>query len=180
MNVAAIFSSFVPPPMSTLTVQKTGFGSGTVTSAPTGINCGVTCSAQFPQDNMVTLTATAAPGSTFVGWSGACSGLSCTVAMNTDQTVTAQFEPAPVTLTVNTSGPGEGLVTSDPGGISCPSACTASFTRGTTVTLTPTAIGNSIFVGWRGGPCEAFGFGPCTITLNDDVPANARFERFGG
>jgi hypothetical protein len=72
-NVTAVFSVFVGPPMSTLIVQKSGAGSGTITSAPTGIDGGGRCSAQFPQDNTVTLTATAAPGSIFVGWSGACS-----------------------------------------------------------------------------------------------------------
>jgi hypothetical protein len=53
------------------------------------------------------LTASPASGSTFVGWTGACTGLSCTVTMETNKIVSAQFDLLPVfvTLTVNTSGP---------------------------------------------------------------------------
>src|SRR5437762_358954 len=62
----------------TLTVVKAGTGSGTVTSSPAGISCGVSCtadSADYDNGTVVTLTATAAGGSTFAGWSGGgCSG----------------------------------------------------------------------------------------------------------
>ncbi len=56
-------------PQPTLTVNKTGTGSGTVTSSPSGINCGSTCSAQFAQGTAVTLTAnpTAGGAATAVG-----------------------------------------------------------------------------------------------------------------
>ncbi len=73
----------------------TGTGSGTVTSAPGGINCGATCSAFYASGTMVTLTATPTGGSSFAGWSGACSGTGdCTVAMNSTTNVTATFLPA--------------------------------------------------------------------------------------
>jgi hypothetical protein len=77
----------------TLAVTKNGTGSGTVTSAPAGINCGAACSAGFNNGTEVTLTATAAGGSTFVGWSGGgCSGTgTCVVALSSDQTITATF-----------------------------------------------------------------------------------------
>jgi hypothetical protein len=184
-TVTATFTAVIPIPMSTLSVQKIGSGSGTVTSTnQAGINCGSTCSASFPTGSLVTLAATPATGSTFIGWSNGCTGTgSCDVTLTTDQAIVAQFDLVPdmVTLSVNTSGPGDGTVTSDQGGISCPNTCSASFIRGTTVvTLTATPIGNSVFVGWRGGPCEAFGTGPCMITMDDNRSANARFERFGG
>ena len=85
--------------------------------------------------------------------------------------------PAPdlLTLSVNTSGPGEGIVTSNPGGISCPSACVASFPRGTTITLTATPNQGSSFDEWRGGPCNNRS-GTCQLTMNDNQSANARFE----
>jgi hypothetical protein len=67
----------------TLSVTRAGPGSGTVTSSTGGIDCGATCSAQFEQGTSVTLTANAAWGSVFSGWSGACTGTAttCTVSM---------------------------------------------------------------------------------------------------
>jgi hypothetical protein len=75
----------------TLTVSKAGTGSGTVTGS--GINCGSTCSASYASGTSVTLTAAAASGSTFGGWSGACSGTAttCTVSMTAARSVTATF-----------------------------------------------------------------------------------------
>ena len=77
----------------TLTVSKAGTGSGTVTSSPTGITCGSTCSAPFNSNTSVTLTAVAASDSTFDSWRGAgCSGTgSCTVSITQAPNVTATF-----------------------------------------------------------------------------------------
>ncbi len=83
-----------PPPgsNSTLSVSKTGTGSGTVSSSPSGISCGATCSAAFSQGTAVTLSATPGSGSTFAGWGGACSGTgSCVVTMSADASATATF-----------------------------------------------------------------------------------------
>ncbi len=78
-----------------LNVTKASTGTGTVTSAPAGINCGATCSAFFASGTMVTLTATPTGGSIFSGWSGACSGTgTCNVTMNSTTSVTATFLPA--------------------------------------------------------------------------------------
>jgi hypothetical protein len=78
----------------TLSVSKTGAGSGTVTSSPAGINCGNSCSAAFAPATVVTLTADAASGSTFAGWSGGgCTGTgSCTVTLSASQSVSATFD----------------------------------------------------------------------------------------
>jgi hypothetical protein len=88
-------------PTVTLSVARAGTGTGTVTSAPAGINCGGTCSAGFTAGTTVTLTAAAATGSTFAGWSGGgCSGTgSCSVSMSGAQSVSATF---------NLSGSGSG------------------------------------------------------------------------
>jgi hypothetical protein len=75
----------------TYTLTVSAFGSGTVTSTPSGINCGATCSANFSSGTQVTLNATPAAGWTFAGWSGACSGTSCIVTMNSAVSVTATF-----------------------------------------------------------------------------------------
>ena len=101
---------------------------------------------------------------------------SCDVTLISDQTIIAQFDLVPdvVTLSVNISGPGNGTVTSDQGGISCPSACVASFIRGTTVTLTPIPSEGSRFDEWRGGACNNQR-GPCVVVMDDNRSANARF-----
>jgi protein MpaA len=80
----------------TLSVALAGSGSGRVTSSPAGIDCGSTCSYDYPSGIHVTLTATAAPGSSFASWSGAgCSGVgSCEVTMSAAQSVTATFDEA--------------------------------------------------------------------------------------
>jgi hypothetical protein len=79
-----------------LTVAKAGTGTGTVTSAPSGINCGSSCSLDFTSGTNVTLTATPSTGSSFAGWSGACSGGStCQVTMNQAQSAIATFALIP-------------------------------------------------------------------------------------
>ena len=82
--------------MHTLSVTRTGSGSGTVTSSPAGISCGVDCSQSYAANTSVSLTATAGPGSSFAGWSGACSGTGpCTVTMTEGQSVSAAFNLLP-------------------------------------------------------------------------------------
>jgi List-Bact-rpt repeat protein len=162
-----------------LTVAKNGTGSGGVTSAPAGINCGATCSASYDHGTVVTLTATAAAGSTFTGWSGeGCSGIgTCTVTMSQARSVTATFtqdtQPPPGhTLTVTKAGTGTGGVTSSPAGIDCGSTCSASYTSATSVTLTATATGGSTFTGWSG---DCTGTGTCTVTMSADHSVTATF-----
>jgi hypothetical protein len=80
-----------------LTVTKAGTGAGTVASSPAGIDCGTSCTAAYAYGTPVTLTATAAPGSTFAGWSGGgCSGTGpCTVALDSAMNLTATFNAVP-------------------------------------------------------------------------------------
>ena len=66
----------------TLTVTRAGTGTGGVSSSPAGIDCGADCSEIYDSGTVVTLTAAASAGSTFAGWSGACSGSgACVVTM---------------------------------------------------------------------------------------------------
>ncbi len=77
----------------TLTVVKTGLGTGTVTSSPVGISCGADCTEDYASGTTVTLTATAAVGSSFVGWSGPCTGTKkCIVSMTAAKTAFANFK----------------------------------------------------------------------------------------
>ncbi len=74
-------------------------GNGTVSGSPVGafntfIGCGSSCSAKFPQNTSVTLTATPTGSAQFVNWTGACSGSipTCTVVINADTKVQANFK----------------------------------------------------------------------------------------
>ena len=147
----------------TLTVAKAGTGSGTVTSSPAGINCGADCAEPYSPGTVVTLTAAATPtpaataGSSFAGWSGACTGTaSCSVTMSAARSVTATFNLVPYTLTVTKSGIGRGTVTSSPSGVSCGADCTESLGSGTVVSLTAVPDPDSVLVSW-GGACGGTG-----------------------
>lgn len=76
----------------TLDVSTQNDGTGVVTTAPAGIDCGTTCSHAFGYGTKVTLTATAAAGSSFAGWSGDCVGkASCILTMTAAHLVTGSF-----------------------------------------------------------------------------------------
>jgi phospholipase C len=157
-----------------------GSGQGSVTSNPSAINCGQTCSASFALGTQVTLTAATAASSYFGGWTGACSGANpiCTVALSKSEQVTATFSSAPV-LSVSLAGTGVGTVSSKPSGINCGAICNASFDPGTLVTLSETPGTNATFAGWSGGGCT--GNSPtCTVSLNASETVSATFSRNQG
>ncbi|MBI4740915.1 MAG: DUF1566 domain-containing protein [Betaproteobacteria bacterium] len=83
-----------------LSVNAADFGSGTVAGNAGGISCTTTagkisgvCSSSLVSGMSVRLTASEAAGSTFTGWSGACSGTSpaCDLTMDAAKSVTASF-----------------------------------------------------------------------------------------
>lgn len=92
-----------------LRVQASGGGSGTVTApdASPPLSCTITggalsgvCAMAYPANSAVRLVATPNGTSTFVGWSGACSGTGdCGVEMSQERTVTASFASAPTRVT---------------------------------------------------------------------------------
>jgi Divergent InlB B-repeat domain len=97
-KVFVTFVAIPPAPAGkhTVTVTPSGAGSGRVSSAPAGIDCGAACSAQFDDGASVVLTATPASGSTFSGWTGACSGTStCQLTVSSDLQVGAAFDGTP-------------------------------------------------------------------------------------
>jgi len=77
-----------------LTYTKNGAGHRTVTSNPPGIDCTGNCSAQFDANSQVNLHAEADNGSSFTGWTGACTDITpdCTITMDADKSVAARFE----------------------------------------------------------------------------------------
>jgi hypothetical protein len=171
-----------PPQTHPLTVSRQGTGSGVVVSNPAGIDCGSTCAAAYPQGTPVTLSATADPGSAFVGWSGACAGAgACVVTMDAARAVSARFDLRSYTLSITKTPVGSilGSVTSSPAGINCGLLCasaTASFPSGTVVTLSAQAAVLASFTGWRG---DCSGSGSCVLTMDADKSAIADFSLLG-
>jgi hypothetical protein len=91
-----IFTPSARPKSFTLTVSKQNSSYGSVTSSPSGINCGPACStasASFTANKNVKLTARATQGRRFVSWGGACTGGStvCIINMSDAKSVTASF-----------------------------------------------------------------------------------------
>jgi len=76
------------------------------------------------------------------------------------------------TLTVAVAGTGSGIVNSQPAGIACPTACSASFDDGTLVVVTPVPSSTSTFSGWSGG-CS--GAGACQVTMSAARSVTATF-----
>ncbi len=158
-----------------LSTFKGGSGSGTISSSPSGINCGFSCLASYASGTKVTLTAAADPGYVFTGWSGGvCSGTGqCTVTVDALKSVTAAFNQITYTLSISKSGTGSGTVTSIPYGLSCGSICSSSYVIGTSATLTATPFEGSTFTGWSGGGCT--GIGNCSLIVNGDLHITALF-----
>ena len=163
-------------PTAAVTIMSTGTGTGGVRSSPAGIDCGATCTANFPIGSLVALIATPTSDSGFTGWSGPCTGTGpCTFMVTADTTVTANFDVATYPVTIALAGNGTGTIASTPAGLSCPGTCTSTFTHGTMVTLTPTTAAGSTFLGWSGGGCT--GTGPCTLTVTSAINTSAAFAR---
>jgi len=172
-SVTAIFDS-VPTPEFHLAVARSGRGSGSVTSSPGGIDCGVACYAGFDAGTVVTLTASPSAGADFAGWSGDCAGSgACVLTMSAARIVTARFDLAAYALNVGKNGNGSGTVTSNPAGLDCGNACLANFDYGTQVTLTATPAVGSVFAGWSGA-CT--GTSICTVTMNATQTVTAAFN----
>ena len=83
--------------------------------------------------------------------------------------------PPPTSLTVAIAGTGGGTVTSNPAGITCPTTCSATFTSGSSVTLTASPAPGSTFTGWSGGVCSG-GAPTCTFTLSAAQTVTATFD----
>jgi hypothetical protein len=149
----------------TMTVQ----GNGQVTSSPGGINCGSDCTEVFPQNQAITLTATAFAPYVFDRWaSGPCANSTnpiCTIGANTGtQSVVAQFS-IPVTLAVSMVG--QGTVTSSPAGIACTSGtgtCSVNVSPSAVMVLTATPAPGYAFSSWSG--CGSVLGNQCTVPMS--------------
>jgi hypothetical protein len=83
-----------------LVVYQKGYGSGRVQSNPPGLDCSTdsgTCSAGFAWGTSLTLSATAAPGSTFSGWGDySCLGTGpCSIRVDSNRFAVVTFDAPP-------------------------------------------------------------------------------------
>lgn len=115
-SAKSIYDAFAAVPLLTYTLyidDTAGTGDGTVTvnplpNAPDGT---------YVNETMVTLTATPAAGSTFVGWSGDAAGTakSINIRMNGNKSVTATFNKTPQTWQINKGSQKATLTVDDSG-----------------------------------------------------------------
>jgi hypothetical protein len=188
-----------PTNRAALTITKSAGGSGgigSVSSKPKGINCASACNsaaASMYKSTPVTLTAKPSTGSTFVEWTGACSGASttCTVPMAEAESVGAVFggtskaivNPQPLTLS---KGESTGYGTVKAAGLACEAECTQTTVLyqgptgvapknkpGKAVELKATAAFGSTFTGWSGAGCS--GTGTCIVTMEEAESVTATF-----
>ncbi len=133
-------------PLVGLTVTLFGAGNGSVTSNPSGISCGATCTTNVASGSTVTLTANPVSGNVFAGWSGACSGTgACTVKPTAATNVGATFVPAASTATLYAVPPsidfgGQSMATT-----SFPVAITVTNAGGQSATVSGVTITNAQF-----------------------------------
>ncbi len=87
----------------TVTISKSGIGTGEVKTADTKINCGTTCQNDFSANTAVTLFAISSAGSTFTGWSGDCAGTDTSITLTLDvaKTCVANFATVPTNTVEN-------------------------------------------------------------------------------
>jgi PKD repeat protein len=157
-----------------LSIQKSGDGLGTVTSSPSGISCPGDCSETYLRGTSVTLSATPATGSVFVGWAQGCSGTGgCAISMNDNRTVGAEFRKL-FDLNVHKAGTGLGTVTSTPVGINCGTDCVETLVSGDTITLIATPAGSSQFDAWIG--CDSVAGTKCIVTMRGSRTVTASFN----
>jgi hypothetical protein len=193
----------VKPPR-TLTVTGAGTGSGHVTAPAVGeviLDCEIIAGSYGPEDctksygwkSTVILTATASDGSTFAGWSGACTGTgsTCKVIMTQARSVRATFSGQGLpffALNVVGGGSGSGSVQSQAGptpAINCTitagtaggGTCSGSYQSGTSITLTVTTNSGHTFDGWDGA-CT--GTGTCVLSITDNLSVTAMLSAPAG
>ncbi len=146
----------------TLTMATSGTGSGSVTPAEGGHT--------YNYGEVVMVTASAATGSQFTGWSGSVAdsgSATTTVTITDDTTLTANFDLGQYALTMVTSGSGNGTIS--------PVAGIYAYDYGEVVTITATAGKESTFGGWTGPVADA-GAATTTVTITGDTTVTAAFN----
>jgi hypothetical protein len=137
----------------TLTIDTVGTGSGTVSG-----------DGSYDYGTTATVSAIAAGGSSFDGWSGpdAADCAAGSVVMDADKSCTATFTLHTYALNIDTAGTGSGTVSG-----------AGTYNYGSTATVTATAAAGSSFDGWTGPDGADCASG--TVTMNTDKSCTATF-----
>ena len=90
-SAKSVHATFKATPKFKLSVTRSG--AGTVTSSPAGIACGTECEHEYSAGTALTLTAIAARGYRFKGFTGCdgTAGATCRVTINAARSVNASF-----------------------------------------------------------------------------------------
>ena len=158
----------------TFDLTVTSGANGSITSNPSGINCGSDCTESYGDGTNVTLTANPDDGYQLAEWTGDCSGTgACNLSMIQNRVVSATFEEIPTTdVTLSVSATNGGVVTSSPSGINCGSDCQADYPLNTAVNLIATPNAGYKLQGW-GDDCS--GNVACELTMTEDKSVTATF-----
>jgi len=171
-----------------LTATPSGTGNGSIIASglinctrTNNVNTG-TCSSNVNFGTVVTLTAGAGSFSTFVGWTGACTGnaSTCQVTMDQARSVGATFTRLTGVVTFSLTGSGTGgvsvngttLCTKTPAQTSV--GCNITLDLGTTVSLLAQPGVNTGFVGYSGSLCSGSSL-PCAFTLTGNASVGLAF-----
>lgn len=156
----------------------------TITAVPNPSEGGnVAGGGTYPRGQSVTVIATPGGGFQFGGWSEGSDTVSLSPSYSftaeRDRSLAASFVPKRHNLEVGGSGPGDGLVISDPSGIECRMSnagvdgeCIGTFDEGTQLILRAEPDEGSRFSGWTGA-CG--GIDNCLLQVTGDLNVTAAF-----
>jgi uncharacterized repeat protein (TIGR02543 family) len=157
-NCANAVGGGTPVTTYTLTTSSTPNGGGTISVSPAG--------SSFNAGTTAALTATAASGYTFAGWSGDATGTTnpLSVTMDANKNIAATFTAVEVTkYSLTTTVVGQGSVSPSSG----------TYASGTNISLTATPTTGWQFAGWSG---DATGnANPLNVTMNAAKNITATF-----
>lgn len=171
----AVFNSVVIPD-TIIQVSLAGDGSGRVVSSPNGIDCGISCYAEFLGEERIILFAFPDEGSEFVEWQGDPICSDGVIGLGGSYHCTAVFRLLPipdVTYSLEVVVVGSGAVSSNPAGILCTGDCQEDYQENIEVRLFARPDPDFNFSGWTGDPDCVDGI----ITMDADKVCIANFTQ---
>lgn len=180
-EATVVTAEFGLPPEYPLIVEIEGLGSGMVECEVVGSGSSAPCAAKYPEGTELTLYATPASGSLFLGWTdGRCSfyGAEPCEELRFEEeeiTVAAEFGLIPkYPLTVAMEGTGKGTVKCEVVGSGSSGPCAAAYQEGTKLRLFAFADPGSEFEGWA-GECDVVVGNKCEVEVSEAKTVTAIF-----